>query len=210
MTRLVLIGLGSSLIFFSTVIEGWALLLETTVTATVSAVEGDSSLKFGDEVTFQWTYDISSVEMNSYCDHGEGVCQTFDTIQHKGFHFLSDATLKFSPCFDEILTKSLSLNTNQYTHKTVVYGGIVDNVTVFRFFHSCEDCCLSIVEYGAKKTMYMAVFQEGKKNREGISIEFKDVKFTTATARKTPSPQLATKLLSSTGILELSGYTQKR
>ena len=206
MKILLLTGLATYIIFFGTALEGRALSLETTVSATIAAIEGHSPLHIGDEVTFSWTYDVSSSEMNSYCDQGEGICHTFDKTQYNGFNFLSDATLTFSPHFDQILTKSLSLDNHKYSHKTVVYGGRIGDVGVFRFIHRCDDCYLSIIYYGKKKTMFMAVFQENEERVQGVGYEFRGLKFTTTLAKGIPDPKLAAKLLSSTGILELAGH----
>jgi hypothetical protein len=205
MKNILLTGLVTYIIFFGTVVEGWALLLETTVTATITAVEGHSPLHIGDEVTFRWTYDVSSSEMNSYCDQGEGICNTFDKTQYNGLNFLSDATITFSPHFNQILTKSLSLDNHKHSHKTVVYGGLIGNVGVLRFIHRCGDCYLSIIYYGEKKNIYMAVFQENDEGVHGIGYEFRDLKLTTIPAKRIPDPKLSSKLLSSTGILKFAG-----
>lgn len=210
MKSLLLVGLGTYLIFFATVIDSRALLLKTTVTATISAIEGDSSLQLGDVVTFRWIYDVSSSKMNSYCDGGEGVCNTCDITEYAEFNFLSDAIVKFSPHFDQILNKSLSLDNHQYSHKTVAYGGIIGDVGVSRFLHTCGDCYLSIINYREKKIMYMAVFQEGKESVKGTGYKFRNVKFNTTTVKGTPDPELATKLLSNTGILMLAEHTLKK
>lgn len=206
MKSLFLVGLGTYLIFFATVIEGNALLLETTVTATISAVEGNSPLQLGDEVTFRWIYDVSSHEMNSYCDRGEGVCDTFDTTEYAEFNFLSDAIVKFSPHFDQILTKSLNLHNHKYSHKTVVYGGTISNTSVIRFTHRCGDCYISITNYGEKITIYMAVFQKNEERVQGIKYEFTDLKLKTIPVKEKLGPELAGKLFSIKGILELAEY----
>ena len=210
MKSLILTSFLTILIFFFSMGEGKALLLETTVTAIISDVEGDSVLQVGDEVSFQWVYDLSSYEMNSYCGNGEGVCRTFNITEFTGFHFLSDASLKFSSHFDHVLNKSLVLDNHQYPHKTVVYGGIIEDVGILKFIHKCGDCYLSIVNYGDTGTMYMAVFQDGEENVKGVRYEFTDIKFNTITAEETPDPELAIKLLSNSGILEIASHTIKK
>ena len=203
MKNLLPAALVTYIIFLGTALEARALLLETTVTATIAAIEGHSPLHIGDEVTFSWTYDVSSSEMNSYCDQGKGICNTFDKTQYNGLNFLSDATITFSPHFNQILTKSLSLDNHNHSHKTVVYGGLIGNVGVLRFIHRCDDCYLSIIYYGEKKTIYMAVFQENEERVHGIGYEFRDLKLKTIPAKRLSDPKLSSKLLSSTGILQL-------
>ena len=205
MKNLLPAALVTYIIFLGTALEARALLLETTVTATIAAIEGHSPLHIGDEVTFSWTYDVSSSEMNSYCDQGKGICNTFDKTQYNGLNFLSDATITFSPHFNQILTKSLSLDNHKHSHKTVVYGGLIGNVGVLRFIHRCGDCYLSIIYYGEKKNIYMAVFQENDEGVHGIGYEFRDLKLTTIPAKRIPDPKLSSKLLSSTGILKFAG-----
>lgn len=200
------IGLATYIVLCGTVIEVQALLLETTVTAYVEAIEGHSLLHIGDEVAFSWVYDVSSSEMNSYCDRGTGICDTFNKDQFKGLNFLSDATLTFSPHFNQTLTKSLNLNNHKYSHKTVVYGGTSGNTGVIRFTHRCDDCYMSIMNYGKRKTIYMAVFQEKEKRVYGTRYEFRALKLKTLPVKENLNPKLAGKLISSKGIVELAEH----
>jgi len=204
MKSILLTGLVTYIVLFGTAIEGQALLLKTTITATIASIEGYSPLHIGDEVTFSWIYNVNSSEMNSYCDQGEGICDTFDKTRFNGLNFLSDAILTFSPHFNQTLTKSLSLNNHKYSHKTVVYGGIIGDSGVIRFIHRCDDCYISIINYGKKITIYMAVFQENEERVQGIRYEFRDLKLNTIPVKEKLGPELAGKLFSSKGILELA------
>jgi hypothetical protein len=206
-TRLAVL-LITALILLGITAKAEAVLLKTTVNATIASVRGDSPLKVGDQVTFIWTYDVSSTQMHRFCEDGATDC-VHDETNFIGFDFMSDAKLSLSENLQDILPVPINPVRHQSTHETVVYGGEIGGDSVFRFVNRCDSFYLSLF-YGGSDTSCMIAFKKDKRGIYGIGFEFTDLHFSTTLAGAAPDPETATALLSRAGILRFVGSRHKQ
>lgn len=199
----------TALILLGMTEKAYAVLLKTTVEATIASVRGDSPLKVGDRVTFIWTYDVSSTQMHRFCEDGATDC-VHDETNFTGFDFMSDAKLSLSENLQAILPVPINPVRHHSTHETVVYGGEIGGDSVFRFVNRCDSFYLSLF-YGGSDTSCMIAFKKDDNGVYGIGYEFKDLQFSTTLASgAAPDPETATSLLSRAGILRFAGSRPKQ
>ena len=179
-----------------------AFVLKTTVTATIASVEGDSSIRTGEDVSFVWVYDINSRVMHRHCGK-DCVHETYDYSKFQGFSFLSDAKLTLSPGFEDVVPTTLFPVTHSFSHETVVYGGMVNGEAVFRYVNKCSCFYLSLFD-GGPNTGTMTIFDKKENPTRSVAFDLSNLRFSTTLADDVPDPQLATELLSRERILDLA------
>jgi hypothetical protein len=207
--RFAVLLLTASMLVMGMAAEAGAVLLKTTVTATIASVRGDSPLKAGDQVTFTWTYDVSSTQMHRFCDDGATDC-IHDETNFTGFDFMSDARLSLSDNLRNVLPVPINPVRHLSSHETVVYGGEIGGSSVFRFVNRCDSFYLSLF-YGGSESNCMIVFKKDGDGVYGIGYEFADLQFSTTLAGgAAPDPETATSLLSRAGILRFAGSRHRQ
>ncbi|MBI5558478.1 MAG: hypothetical protein HY885_12660 [Deltaproteobacteria bacterium] len=187
--------------------DAHAVQLKTTVTAKIVSIRGDSPLAVGEQVSFIWTYDLSSTQMHRFCDDGAADC-VYDESNFTGFDFMSDAKLSLSDNLQGILPVAANPVRHLSSHETVVYGGEIAGESVFRFENRCESFYLSLF-YGVASTSYMVAFKKDEKGVYGIGYEFEDLRFSTTLATADPDPEMAAILLSRSRTLRFAGSQNK-